>query len=96
MHGNHLKHMLIGGGALLGVLLVAGIPLATALPYALFLACPLMMMFMMGSMGGHEGHGGGHDEHTTAGPQRAREDALAPQPHQPKGARDATPSVSRR
>jgi hypothetical protein len=62
MHGNHMKHMLIGGAGLLVVLLAFGLPLSSALLYAAFLACPLMLMMMMGSMGG----GGGHDQ--TPGP----------------------------
>lgn len=74
MHGNHVKHMLIAGGGLLVVLIVAGVPLGTALPYAVALACPLMMVAMMGR--GQSGHAGGghgeadahHDDATTAAP----------------------------
>jgi hypothetical protein len=58
MHGNHLKHMLIGGAVVLAALLIVGVPLGTALPYAALLACPLMMISMMLSMNGHGGHGG--------------------------------------
>jgi len=58
MHGNHMKSMLIGGAGLLVLLLVVGVPLATALSYAVFLACPLMMLVMMRSMGGGAGQGG--------------------------------------
>jgi hypothetical protein len=71
MHGNHMKHMLIGGAGLLAVLLAFGVPLSTALPYAIFLACPLMMLMMLRSMGGGGGHGGGghdHDSDQTPGP----------------------------
>jgi len=59
---HHMKSMLIGGAVLFGVLLVFGVPLQSALFYALALACPLMMVFMMG--GGHGGHGAGpgHDQ----------------------------------
>lgn len=51
-------------------LVFAGVPLQTVLFGLLVLACPLMMMFMMG---GHGGHGGSdeqrHDQHhTTGGP----------------------------
>ena len=85
MQGNHVKHMLIGGGALLVVLLVAGVPLGNAVPVALALACPLMMIFMMRSMGGHRpGHGNGHDhtgQDVTAGPAR---DAERPGPPSPE------------
>ena len=63
MHGNHMKHMLIGGAGLLAVLLTFGVPLSSALPYAVFLACPLMMLMMMRSMGGGGGHGGGGHDH---------------------------------
>lgn len=58
MNGNHLKHMLLGGAGVFGVLLLVGVPLTSALLYAVVLACPLMMF----TMGGHGGHGGaGHD-----------------------------------
>lgn len=64
MHGNHMKHMLMAGGGLLVVLLVAGVPLGTELPYAIALACPLMMVAMIVMMGrGQAGQGrGGHAE----------------------------------
>lgn len=56
---HHLKHMAIGGGLILAVLLVLQVDLRNALSYAVLLACPLSMMLMM--KGGH-GHGaGGHD-----------------------------------
>lgn len=32
------------------------------LPYAFFLLCPLMHLFMMRGHGGHGGHGGGNDQ----------------------------------
>ena len=58
----HLKHMLIGAGAILAVLLVAGVDFRQALQWAILLACPLMMvgmMFMMNRKGGsHEHHHG--------------------------------------
>ena len=58
MNGNHLKHMLLVGAGVFGVLLLVGVPLTSALLYAVALACPLMML----TMGGHGGHGGaGHD-----------------------------------
>lgn len=50
------------------VLAIAGVPLLTLLPFAIVLACPLMMFFMMKGMGGtgntkedHTGHGCEHD-----------------------------------
>lgn len=55
----HLKHMLIGGAAILAILLVAGVDLKEALPWALLLACPLMMvamMFMMNRKGESQTH----------------------------------------
>ena len=58
MNDNHLKYMLLGGAGVFGVLLLVGVPLTSALLYAVLLACPLMML----TMGGHGGHGGaGHD-----------------------------------
>lgn len=67
MHGNHMKHMLIGGAGLLAVLLVFGVPLSSALLYAVFLACPLMMFMMMFMMmrspDGGGGRGGGEQDH---------------------------------
>jgi hypothetical protein len=70
LHTNHLKHMLLGGAAILAVLIIAGVPLASAAPYALVLACPLMMFFMMAGMS-HGNHGGNatvNDQ--SAGPAR--------------------------
>jgi Protein of unknown function (DUF2933) len=67
MHGNHMKHMLLGGAGVLIVLLLAGVSFGTALPYAFLLACPLMMGAMMWSMGrGNNGdRGGGRDREST-------------------------------
>lgn len=61
MGGNHLKHMLLGGAGLFGVLLLVGVPLTSALLYAVLLACPLMML----AMGGHGGHAGAEHDHTS-------------------------------
>ena len=55
----HLKHMLIGGGAILAVLLVAGVDFRQALQWAVILACPVMMMVMMTMMN----RKGGEQEH---------------------------------
>jgi hypothetical protein len=58
-HGgkNHLIGMLGLGGLVLLVLLGTGRSLEQALPIALFLACPLMMVGMMVMMrGGNEQH----------------------------------------
>ena len=54
MNGNHMKHMLFAGAGVFGVLLLVGVPLTSALLYAVALSCPLMML----TMGGHSGHGG--------------------------------------
>lgn len=52
---SHMKYMLLGGAGLFGVLLLFGVPLQNAVLLAAVLACPLMMVFMMG--GDHSGHG---------------------------------------
>jgi hypothetical protein len=53
------------------LLAVAGVPLGTLLPFAVLLACPLMMVFMMSGMHRDQGRGrrrepvdqlGGHEE----------------------------------
>ena len=43
------------------VAVVAGVPLANFVPFAIILVCPLMMFFMMRNMGGM--HGGGEDRY---------------------------------
>jgi hypothetical protein len=58
----HLLYMGIAAVVVLGGLWVAGVPLERAAPWALFLACPLMMVVMMlfmdhGSSPGHQAHG---------------------------------------
>ena len=69
MKGNHLKHMLIGAVGLLGVLLAVGVPLGRALPLAISLACPLMMVWMMVMMGrGDHAHGSRDAAQTSAVP----------------------------
>lgn len=49
--GNHLKQMLMAGAAVLVALVLTGVPLTRALPYAVSLACPVMMIWMMWMMG---------------------------------------------
>ena len=66
----HLGLYAIALAILIVGLAFAGVPLQTMLFGLLVLACPLMMIFMMGGHGGHGGHGGGsneqqHDHHTT-------------------------------
>ena len=58
----HLLYMGVAAVAILGGLWVTGVPLERAAPWALFLACPLMMMVTMmfmdhGSSPGHQAHG---------------------------------------
>lgn len=55
---NHMKYMLLGGGALFVLLLLFGVTPQSALLIAIALACPLMMIFMMA--GDHSAHGSGH------------------------------------
>ena len=52
----HLKYMLLGGAGLVGIALILGVSLQNALYVGVLLACPLMMIFMMG------GHGSEHDQ----------------------------------
>lgn len=56
----HLKYMLLGGAGLLVVALLLGMPLQSALPLAILLACPLMMVFMMAQS--HAGQGSDHED----------------------------------
>ena len=74
MHGTSMRYLLVGAGALVVGLLIAGTSLLSLLPYALILACPLMMVFMMRGVGGPTGHGA---EHTQDRPARDRDDATA-------------------
>jgi hypothetical protein len=62
-HGgkNHLLGMLGIGAIVLVVLLGAGVSFREALPYAAFLACPLMMVGMMYMMRGGNGQQHGND-----------------------------------
>ena len=77
MNGNHLKYMLLGGAGLFGVLLLAGVPLTSALLYAALLACPLMMI----TMGGHGGHGSAGSD-TARGNTEPGESNNRPSQHQ--------------
>ncbi len=83
----HLKHMLIAGGAILAVLVVLRVDLRAALPYAIALACPLGMIFMM--RGGH-----GHD-HGAGTPQAPGQENPAAHDHAAHQAgADATPTAT--
>ena len=66
-HGSHLKQMLFGAAAIFGVLLLAGLPVESALIYGVLLACPLMMVWMMFGMNG-AGHGGHGESDSTRHP----------------------------
>ena len=68
-HGNHLKHMLIGGAAVLAGLLLFGVPTGSALLTAAALACPIGMVAMMVMMMRHQ-PGGGHGGHDRAGEEQ--------------------------
>lgn len=63
-HSNRMTQFLVAA-AVVGVVLVAlGVPIGGFLPYLVFLACPLIMVFMMRGMhGGGAEHGGDHTGH---------------------------------
>lgn len=69
---NHLKHMVIAGVGVFALLLIFGVDVGKALPWAALLACPLMMVAMMWTMnrgqGGHGGHGNARDQGNTVQP----------------------------
>lgn len=61
---NHLMHMVIAGVGIFGLLLVLGVDVGKALPWAALLACPLMMVAMMWTMNrGQGGHGSSTGDH---------------------------------
>jgi choline-glycine betaine transporter len=75
MNRNHLSWLVIVGVVAVA-LAVAGVPFGALLPFAVLLACPLMMVFMMKGMHGmhgggesHVGHGCEHDPTRTHGPR---------------------------
>jgi type III secretory pathway component EscV len=59
MQAKSLPMYVIAAAAVALVAVVAGVPLAGFLPFAIILLCPLMMFFMMRNMGGM--HGSGED-----------------------------------
>ena len=71
---NHLKYMLLGGAALFVASLAFGVPLQSALLFAVVLACPLMMIFMMG---GHGDHGASGNERGPLGDRQDERDDSA-------------------
>ena len=77
-HGSRYFPYLVGAAVVAAVLIAVGAPWASLLPFALVLACPLMMILMMRGMSGmhhsgddHTGHGCEHD------PTRKAEPALS-------------------
>lgn len=68
MEGKHLKYTLLGAAGLLAVLVLAGVPLESAVVAALALSCPLMMLVMVGGHGGHA-RPDVHDESAEQGAQ---------------------------
>ena len=56
MKRNHLTHCLVGLGAAVGVLVALGVQAGTLVYLAAALACPLMMVLMMGGMMRVHGH----------------------------------------
>ncbi len=67
MHTKRMFPYLVGAAAVAAILIALGVPLASFLPFAFILLCPLMMFVMMRGMGGmhsgedHTGHGCEHD-----------------------------------
>ena len=78
MNDNHLRYMLVGGAGVFGVLLLVGVPLSSALLYAVLLACPLMML----TMGGHGGHGSAGHDPSSRGSDEPDESTGRPHQHQ--------------
>ena len=84
MNRNQFPTWVVAAAVVAVALAVVGVPLGALLPFAVLLACPLMMVFMMRGMHGGEGgcHGGhenhsSHEDHTGHGcehdPTRHRE-----------------------
>jgi Protein of unknown function (DUF2933) len=64
MKQNQMLTCIAAAAIVAAILIVVGAPVVSLLPFALVLACPLMMIFMMRSMSGsedHTGHGCEHD-----------------------------------
>ena len=59
---SHLKYMVLGGGGLFVLLLAFGVAPQSAVFLAIALACPLMMVFMMGGHSGHDSQPPGQDD----------------------------------
>ena len=62
MQASRFPMYVMAAAAVALVAVVAGVPLASFLPFAILLLCPLMMFFMMKNMGGM--HGSTEDQST--------------------------------
>lgn len=77
-HSRTTTSLVVVAALVAAVLIAVGAPLASLLPFALLLACPLMMVFMMRGMSGshgsedHTGHGCEHDATQKAEPPAGR------------------------
>ena len=74
---SHAKHMVIGGAVILVALMAFGVSWRQAAQWAVLLACPVMMMFMMAGGHGHGGHGG-HGDATGGSTDAAGRDQVGP------------------
>lgn len=70
MQKSRIPTYLIGATVVAIALAVAGVPLVAVVPFAVLLACPLMMFFMMKGMGGM---GGGDEKKDRTEPGSERE-----------------------
>jgi len=74
MHTNRMLPYLAAAAVVAAVLVAVGAPLASLLPFALLLVCPLMMVLMMRRMSGsgadHTGPAPEQDPATNADPVR--------------------------
>ena len=79
---HHAKHMVIGGAAVLVLLLAAGVTMGEAARWALLLACPVGMIGMMWFMGRHVGRdassGQVHGPHDGAPASTSRPQGVTP------------------
>ena len=68
MRNNRMPNYIVAVAMIGAMFAIVGVPLRTIAPFAILLACPLMMIIMMRGMGGnrgesedHTGHGCEHD-----------------------------------
>lgn len=73
---NRMLPYLAAAAVLAAVLIAVGAPLASLLPFALLLLCPLMMVVMMRGMSGS--HGKDHTGHATEDGPPPRTDQVRP------------------